>query len=34
MDRLFGDGFERPKVTFTDKMTEDDIKAKLKDYKR
>jgi len=34
MDRLFGDGFDRPKVTFTDKMTEYDIKAKLKDYKR
>lgn len=34
MDRLTNDDYNRPEVTLTEKLTEEDIKAKLKDYKR
>ena len=32
MSKLGEDNYKRPKKTFTDKLTDDDIKAKLEDY--
>ena len=32
MSKLGEDNYKRPKKTYTDKLTDDDIKAKLEDY--
>ena len=32
MSRLGNDNYKRPKQTYTDKLTDEDIKAKLEDY--
>lgn len=32
MSKLGDDNYKRPKKTYTDKLTDDDIKAKLEDY--
>ena len=32
MSKLGDDNYKRPKQTYTDKLTDEDIKAKLEDY--